>query len=232
MSSGKGGGVRVSVVIPTLREASALPATLDHLASLDGELEIVVADGGSDDGTLAVAAAHPRTDVVVEVTGGGRARQLNAGAARATGAILVFLHADSRLPAGAHAALAATKADGGNFALRFDGEDRFSRVLTRVYGLQRRFGLYYGDSSIWVRQATFRRLDGFSELPIMDDYDFVRRLERSVATACLPGPATTSARRWRSQGIARTVLSWLVIRWLFVAGVAPARLARLYRSVR
>ncbi len=222
----------MSVVIPTLREASVLPATLDHLASLDGDLEVVVADGGSDDGTLAVAAAHPRADVVIEVAGGGRARQLNAGAARATGDVLVFLHADSRLPAGAHAALAATRAEGGNFALRFDGGDRFSRLLTRVYGVQRRFGLYYGDSSIWARRSTFSRLGGFSELPIMDDYDFVRRLERSTATACLPGPATTSVRRWRRQGVLRTVASWLVIRWLFVAGVSPARLARLYRAVR
>jgi rSAM/selenodomain-associated transferase 2 len=224
--------MRVSIVIPTLREAAALPATLDHLASLPGDLEVIVADGGSDDGTPQVAAGHPRTDAVVEVRGGGRARQLNAGAARATGDVLVFLHADSRLPAGAHAALSATRADGGNFALRFDGEDRFARALGRVYALQRRFGLYYGDSSIWVRRATFDRLGGFQELPIMDDYDFVRRLERSAPTACLPGPATTSARRWRRQGVARTVASWLVIRWLFLAGVPPDRLARLYRAVR
>jgi rSAM/selenodomain-associated transferase 2 len=222
--------MRVSIVIPTLREAAALPATLDHLASLAGDLEVIVADGGSDDGTPGVAAAHPRT--VVEVRGGGRARQLNAGAAWATGDVLVFLHADSRLPAGVHAALSATRADGGNFALRFDGEDRFARVLGRVYALQRRFGLYYGDSSVWARRAAFDRLGGFRELSIMDDYDFVRRLERSASTACLPGPATTSARRWRRQGVARTVASWLVIRWLFLAGVPPDRLARLYRAVR
>jgi len=226
------GVLRVSIVIPALREAAALPATLDHLAALLGDFEVVVADGGSDDGTTQLAAGHSRVDAVVEVGGGGRARQLNAGAARATGDVLVFLHADSRLPAGAHAALSASRADGGNFALRFDGDDRFSRVLTGIYALQRRFGLYYGDSSIWVRRSTFDRLGGFRELPIMDDYDFVRRLERSAATACLPGPATTSARRWRRQGVARTVASWLLIRWLFVAGVPADRLARLYRAVR
>ena len=224
--------MRVSVVIPTLREAAALPATLDHLAGLQGELEVIVADGGSDDGTPQIAAMHPRTDAVVEVHGGGRARQLNAAGRRATGEVLVFLHADSRLPAAAHAALAASGAEGGNFVLRFDGDDRFSRLLTRVYALQRRFGLYYGDSSIWARRATFDRLGGFRELPIMDDYDFVRRLERSTPTACLPGPATTSARRWRQQGVARTLTSWLVVRWLFLAGVPPHRLAKLYRAVR
>jgi rSAM/selenodomain-associated transferase 2 len=224
--------MRVSVVIPTLDEAAALPATLDHLASLPGEWEVVVADGGSRDATAAIAAAHPRADVVVQARGGGRARQLNAGACRASGEILLFLHADSRLPRTAHASLAATRAAGGNFALRFDGGDRFSRVLGRVYALQRRGGFYYGDSSLWARRTTFERLGGFRELPIMDDYDFVRRLERAGPTACLPGPATTSARRWRQAGIARTVASWVIIRWLFLAGVPPARLARLYRPVR
>jgi rSAM/selenodomain-associated transferase 2 len=224
--------VRVSVVIPTLEEAAELPRTLDHLATLDGDFEVVVADGGSRDATVRLAAAHPRADAVVQAPGGGRARQLNAGAARATGDVLVFLHADSRLPATAARSLRATGADGGNFALRFDGGDRFSRVLGAVYALQRRFGLYYGDSALWVRRPAFDRLGGFRELPIMDDYDFVRRLERSAPTACLAGPATTSSRRWRRQGILRTVASWLVIRWLFVAGVPPVRLAQLYRLVR
>ena len=222
----------VSVVIPTLQEAAALPSVLDHLAALDGELEVVVADGGSDDGTLALARAHPRADAVVEVPGGGRARQLNAGAARARGDVLLFLHADSRLPDHAYVVLATSDADGGNFALRFDGDDRFSRVIGRVYALQRRFGLYYGDSAIWVRRSVFERLGGVRELPIMDDDDLVRRLERTARTTCLPGPAPTSSRRWRRQGVVRPVASWLVIRDRFIAGGPPARLARLYRSVR
>jgi hypothetical protein len=149
--------------------------------------------------------------------------------------VLLFLHADSRLPAGAHGALTTAVAGGavgGNFALRFDGLDRFARVLTAAYALQRRFGVYYGDSSIWVARPTFDRLSGYRDLPIMDDYDFVRRLERSGPTACLPGPATSSDRRWRTIGIARTLLSWWLIRLAFLAGVPPARLARLYRRVR
>jgi len=163
---------------------------------------------------------------------GGRAAQLNAAAALATGDLLVFLHADSRLPQDAHALLTRTPARGGNFALRFDGEDRFSRVLGAVYAVQRRFGLYYGDSTIWCEAALFTELGGFRTLPIMDDYEFVRRLERATSTACLPGPATTSARRWRAMGVPRTFLVWTVIRWLYLAGVPPARLARLYRRVR
>lgn len=228
---------RIAVVVPVLDEEAELPRALDALAALPGAWEVVVVDGGSSDATPSIALAHPRADRVVTVAAGARASQLNAGAQAATGDPLVFLHADSRLPLDAHATLSATTAPGGNFALRFGGgrgaaPDRFARALTRFYALQRRHGFYYGDSTLWCRRTLFDDLGGFRDLPIMDDYDFVRRMERSVRTQCLPGPATTSDRRWRQQGVARTVVSWWVIRWLFVAGVAPDRLARLYRRVR
>jgi rSAM/selenodomain-associated transferase 2 len=221
----------VSVVVPALDEAAALPALLDHLHALEGRFEVIVADGGSGDATVATAEAHPLTPRVVRAPR-GRALQMNAGAAVAQGELIVFLHADSRLPAGAYRALTHTRADGGNFAIRFDGGDRFSRVLGAWYALQRRSGVYYGDSAIWLRRPAFDRLGGFRPLPIMEDYELVRRLERGFHTACLPGPALTSARRWRALGVPRTVLSWVVIRWLFVAGMAPDRLARLYRRAR
>jgi rSAM/selenodomain-associated transferase 2 len=226
----------VSVLVPTRDEARELPRLLDHLAALPGRWETIVADGGSRDDTQKIARDHPLKPALIEQSG-GRAAQLNAAARTATGEVLLFLHADSRLPPGAHASLAAAHRDadvvGGNFALRFDdGRGTFERLLGAVYRVQRRHGLYYGDSSIWVRRATFDRLGGFREIAIMDDYDFARRLERLGATRCLPGPATTSARRWRAAGIPRTVLAWVVIRRLYVAGVAPDRLARLYRAVR
>jgi rSAM/selenodomain-associated transferase 2 len=225
----------VCVVIPTLDEARELPRALDHLAAVPGDWEVVAADGGSRDATLAIARAHPRADVVVQASG-GRAAQLNAGVAASSGDPIVFLHADSRLPFGAHAALRGAARPGGpvggNFALRFRGEGAFARALGAVYALQRRLGFYYGDSSVWARRKSVAALGGFRPLPIMDDYDFVRRLERLGPTSRLPGPATTSARRWERAGVLRTVLSWIVIRWLFVAGVDPARLAGLYRRVR
>ena len=224
---------RVSVVVPVLNEARALPGLLDHLASLGGELEVVVADGGSTDGSAELAERHPLQPLVIR-TQRGRALQLNAGAAAASGDPLVFLHADTRLPPDALARLRRLPRSiaGGNFDLRFDGGDRFARVLGAWYRAQRSLGIYYGDSAIWLRRAAFDALGGFRPLPIMEDYDLARRLERHGRTACVPGPAVTSGRRWRALGVPRTVLSWIVIRWLFVAGVAPEKLARLYRTAR
>jgi len=202
----------VSVIVPVLDEAVELPRVAAHVASLHGEWELLVAEGA------------------------GRAARLNAKAREARGELVLILHADSRLPAGAYASLAGAAADplvvGGNFALRFDGDDRFARVLTAAYALQRRYGFYYGDSSVWVRRSVFERLGGFRELPIMDDYDFVRRLEAAGRTECLPGPARTSDRRWRAMGVPRTLLAWWAIRWLYLAGVPPARLAGLYHRIR
>jgi rSAM/selenodomain-associated transferase 2 len=228
-------GPLVSVIVPVLDEAAILGALLDHLSWLPGYFEVLVADGGSRDGSLEIAGGHPLEARVVEAPR-GRATQLGAGAAGATGEALLFLHADTRLPPTAHAQLASALADpdcvGGNFALRFDGDDLMSRMLGAWYAAQRRLSIYYGDSAIWVRASAFHELGGFLPLPIMEDYDFVRRLERHGRTRCLPGPAVTSARRWQRLGVPRTVFAWVAIRWLFLAGVDPARLARLYPHAR
>lgn len=225
----------ISVVVPVLDEEATIAGLLDHLASLPGRWETIVADGGSRDRTPSLAAGHAQRPTVIEAPR-GRANQMNAGAAAAAGDVLLFLHADTRLTAGAYSSLVEALRDpavlGGNFRLRFDGGDRFSRLLGAWYRVQRRLGVYYGDSAVWLRRGAFDGLGGFRTLPIMEDYDLVRRLECAGRTACLPGPAVTSARRWRALGLPRTVTSWVVIRWLFLAGVSPARLARMYPNVR
>jgi glycosyltransferase involved in cell wall biosynthesis len=216
-------GPLVSIVVPVLDEAATLPGLLDHLAELHGRFEVVVADGGSSDASADVADAHPIAPRVVTAEAAG-------------GEAFVFLHADTRLPHDAYASLCAALRDfdvvGGNFALRFGGADRFSRVLGTWYAGQRRLGIYYVDSVIWARRRVFDALGGYRDLAIMDDYDFVRRLERRGRTACLPGPAVTSARRWQRIGLSRTIASWVLIRWLYLAGVPAARLAGLYRHAR
>jgi rSAM/selenodomain-associated transferase 2 len=225
----------VSVVVPVLDEADGIDALLDHLAALDdGALEVIVVDGGSRDGTAGHAERHPSAPRVLRAGLPGRASQQNAGAAAARGELVVFLHADSRLPGSAIRSLRAALRDpgllGGNFALRFDGRDPFSRALTVHYRIQRRFGVYYGDSTLWLRRSSWDALGGFAPLPIMEDYDLVRRLERAGRTACLPGPARTSSRRWLAAGVGRTFLVWVAIRWLWIAGVPAERLVALYRT--
>jgi rSAM/selenodomain-associated transferase 2 len=226
----------VSVIVPVLGEERALPAALDRLARLRGRFEVIVVDGGSADGTVDAVRARSVRVLTTPPLPPGRAAQLNAAAATATGDVLLFLHADTALPHDFYAQLADALADrrvcGGNFALRFDGDDRFSRVLGMLAAALRRVGIYYGDSAVFVHREVFANLAGFRPLPIMDDYDFVRRLERYGRTVCIPSPAVTSARRWKALGIRRTLGSWVLIQALFTAGVPAERLARLYRRPR
>jgi rSAM/selenodomain-associated transferase 2 len=226
----------VSVIVPVLDEERALPEALDRLGRLPGRFELIVADGGSTDGTVGVARARGARVLTTPPLPPGRAGQLNAAAAEAAGDVLLFLHADTALPRHAFAQIAAALQEpgvcGGNFALRFDGADRFSRWLERLAASLRRTGIYYGDSAVFVRREVFADLGGFRPLAIMDDYDFVRRLERRGRTVCLPGPAVSSARRWKALGVRRTLGTWVLIQALFTAGVPARRLARFYQQPR
>jgi rSAM/selenodomain-associated transferase 2 len=218
----------VAVVVPTLDEEEALGATLAGLAG--AAAEVVVSDGGSRDGTVGVAAAlGART-----VTGPpGRGGQLNRGAALCRSDVLLFLHADTRLPAGGIEGLreaVAAGAVGGAFAVRFDAPGRLFRLGSRLVNLRTRLtGCPLGDQAQFVTRELFDRLGGFRDWPIFEDLDFARRLKRAGPTALLTPPVTTAARRYLSRGIARTVATnWLL--WaLYFAGVSPHRLARFYR---
>jgi len=220
----------ISVVIPTLNEAGTIGPVFDALAGEATAHEVIVADGGSTDGTPALAAARGARVVAAPR---GRGHQLRAGAEAAQGDVLLFLHADSRLAPGTLAALAAAMADpavtGGNFRLLFDGEDGFSRWLTGFYAWFRRRGLYYGDSGMFVRRTAYDRLGGMPALAIMEDYALARRMERLGGTLCIAEPPlTTSSRRFRGRHPVRIVAKWLVMHTLYHLGVPPARLARLY----
>ena len=107
-----------------------------------------------------------------------------------------------------------------------------SLLLTVYYAIQRLWGGYYGDSAIWIRRVAFERIGGFRPMPIMEDHELVRRLRRAGRDVCLPGPAITSARRWKALGLPKTIYSWVVIRGLYLAGVSPERLVRLYPTAR
>lgn len=225
----------ISVVVPTLNEAGRLRALLKGLRRARVCHEVIVADGGSGDGTPDVARAGGAR--VVEASR-GRGHQLAAGAAVAAGDVLLFLHADCDFPAGGLARLeqmlaAAPATVGGNFRLVFDGDDRFSRWLTRFYRRLRRFGLYYGDSGVFVRSDVYRAVGGVRPIALMEDYDFTRRLQRFGPTCCISDPPlVTSSRRFRGRRPIAIVTGWIVIHALYHLGVAPSRLAALYDSER
>jgi hypothetical protein len=161
---------------------------------------------------------------------------MNAGAHAASGEILLFLHADCRLSAGALDAVLAAMADpdtaGGNFDLRFEGNDAAAAAFTLLNRWRRRFGIFYGDSGIFCRRSVFEALGGYRPWPILEDYEFARRLQRCGRLAFLATTIWTSNRRWRRTGLLRTIWSWALIQGLYTAGVSPRRLARLYRHVR
>ncbi len=221
----------VSVVIPTLNEEPSIQALLNHVQGL-GAAEIVIADGGSVDRTVAIAEECAR----VVSCQANRGLQLNAGAAAASGDVLLFLHADVRLENGAIGRVQTAMTDpaivGGDFDIRYDGGDFASRAFTAVNRLRRYFHVIYGDSGIFCRRSVFERLGGFRPYPVLEDYEFVRRLRRCGKLALLDEPIHVSDRRWRRSGLFHTMWVWFWIQGLYLAGVKPDRLARWYRPVR
>lgn len=222
---------RVSAVIPVLDERDLIKGLIESVTAAGAD-EIVVADGGSTDGTVEAAARWAK---VVHAPR-GRAVQMNAGAKTATGDVLLFLHADVRLRPGAIDAVRRGLDDpavvGGNFHIRFDGGDRVAAIFGWINAVRCRFGIFYGDSGIFVRREVFERLGGYSPWPIMEDYEFARRLRRTGAVAFLEEPIFVSDRRWRKAGLLRTMWWWFWIQALYLAGVHPGKLARWYRDVR
>lgn len=221
----------LSVIIPTLNEEANVVGAIAS-ARAAGADEVIVSDGGSRDRTVAIAESAG-----AQVVRGARGRgpQLNLGAARASGRILCFLHADARLHPASGAAIRATFEDpgvvGGNFRIRF-GAGTHGRFLAAFYHVIRRLRIYYGDSAIFCRADAFRALGGFPPYPLMEDLAFVHRLHRRGRMAYLTPPVTASARRWEQGGVAQAWASWLVIQGGYFLHVPPARLARLYRQIR
>ncbi len=195
-----------------------------------------MADGGSEDGTRAVARARAR---LVDAPR-GRGRQLNAGARAARGDVLLFLHADTWLSQGSAdsltRALARDEVAGGCFkvALRGPSASRpIARLLVRSINARSRWlRTATGDQAIFARRRVFDRIGGFSEGELFEDVLFYRALRRCGAVVLLDPPARTSDRRWRQRGYPRTIASHLLLRLLFLMGVNPARLARVYPAAR
>ena len=224
--------MNISVIIPTLNEGGNLPATLASLRRQATEHELIVCDGGSTDDTLDLARA---ASAITVSTAAGRGQQLAAGAARATGDVLVFLHADTVLAPGALQAIIRKLGDpaipGGNFRVLFDGPTDFAAWLTGYYTTLRSHAMYYGDSVIFLRRLVYDAIGGIKPLDLMEDYDLVRRLEAAGPTICITDPPViTSSRRFEGRKPWRIYAQWVMIHALYYLRVRPHILARLYRS--
>jgi len=222
----------ISVIVPVLNEESIIEESLRRLTSLGGDFEVIVVDNGSTDGSFRLASQWARTITSPP----GRGPALNAGAACATGSTLLFLHADTALPHGAFYAIEEAMADervvGGCFSISFDGEGWQSTLVEDMYRLFAAAGYFYGDAAIFVRRATFDAIGGFKPLAMMEDFDLCLRLRRAGPTVRLQRTVISSGRRWRGQGFLKTVLVYLAIQGLYLAGVRDARLFKLYRAIR
>ncbi|MFN2431694.1 MAG: TIGR04283 family arsenosugar biosynthesis glycosyltransferase [Gemmatimonadota bacterium] len=223
--------MKVSVVIPALNEAETIAACIASAARQSGDLEILVVDGGSTDRTPERVPAPAR----VVTSECGRAAQMNAGARHTHGDVLLFLHADSRLHPAALAALREVLLDssvvGGTFTLRFEGRS----PLLGLYAFFTRFRFrwfHYGDQGIFVRRRVLEQLGGFRAVPILEDVDILRRLEKLGRRALVPLPVTTSARRFERRGALRQQLLNAAILLLRALGAPHAKLARWYPEMR
>lgn len=223
--------MRLSIVVPVLNEARTLPALLAGLADLRARgIEIVVVDGGSRDKTVELAAAAGLPPIRSEA---GRACQMNAGAACATGDALLFLHADTLLPPRADEAVLRALADGrsawGRFDVRIDGRPRMLRVVAFMMNLRSRLtGIATGDQAIFATRAAFEAVGGFPDQPLMEDVEISRRLKRLSPPACLRDRVRTSGRRWETRGVWPTILLMWRLRLAYWRGTPGEQLARVY----
>ncbi|MGD9660600.1 MAG: TIGR04283 family arsenosugar biosynthesis glycosyltransferase [Porticoccaceae bacterium] len=224
--------VTVSVIVPVLNEAEGVVAFLDQFKPLRPlGIEIIVVDGGSVDDTPALAA--PMADAVI-VAAQGRSRQMNAGAALARGAILLFLHSDTRLPQAQELVAAINRLPAnfgwGFFDVALSGKTWWGAVIAFLMNRRSRLtGVATGDQGIFIDASIFRSVGGFADIPLMEDIALSKTLKAKIARPWNPGlKVVTSSRRWRKRGVVKTVLLMWWLRLLYVVGVSPRRLHRLY----
>lgn len=225
----------LSIIIPILNERRTLPALFENLARLRGaNTEIIFADGGSSDGSGELAAEN---GFCVVSAPRGRARQMNAGAAAASGGVLLFLHADSRLPEDCaelvFSALERGRCAAGCFRLRFDTPHPLMKICAFMSSFRvKHRQIAFGDQATFVRKRLFDKLGGFPDIPLMEDYRFSETLRRETKIILADGYVSTSARRFIDGGMLRTMWKMQKIQYLYRHGAAPEELLKLYRDVR
>jgi rSAM/selenodomain-associated transferase 2 len=221
----------ISVVIPAINEEATIGNTINQVLS-GKNIEVILADGGSDDGTREISESLGAQIVMATK---GRALQMNEGALIASGDILLFLHSDTTLPFDYDRDIRQALADPciavGAFGLSFDTDTPAMRLMALGANLRSRlFSLPYGDQALFVRRADFHEAGGFPKIPIMEDVAFVRGMKKKGRIAILSSRITTSSRRYQAMGTVRTwVVNQLAMAGFFM-GMPPEELAVPYRS--
>jgi rSAM/selenodomain-associated transferase 2 len=225
--------MKLSVIIPTLNEEISLGKTFRAVKQLENVAEIIVVDGGSEDGTLEIAKNLQAKIVTAKR---GRGSQLDAGAQIATGDVLWFLHADTlpaqNAPKQIFLALHDERVMGGNFEIRFDGKTFAAKMLTWLYPKLRLLNLCYGDSAFFVRREIYQKCGGFRDISLFEDVEFYQRVKKRGRFIHLTSSVTSSSRRFEGRSFALTFARWSLFQGLYWLGFPPEILAKYYAPVR
>ena len=224
--------MKITMILPIYNESKTIGKMLAQLDELPGDWEILFADGGSSDDTLAQIGDRFRVLHAPK----GRANQMNYAAGNASCDVIWFVHCDSILPVDAHAQIEAAVKKGakwGCFHIGFDYDGPFMGCNTYLSNRRARKGIAFGDQGIWVRKAVFESVGGFPDLPIMEDYEFSLSLQRQNIPICqLPGQIITSGRRYEKRFPLLTMWQMFYLRCLYRRGVDIQEIARRYRDIR
>ena len=223
---------QISIIIPVLNEADNIESVINQIQKTEN-IEIIIVDGGSQDHTVEIAQS---LGVKVIVTQRGRALQMNAGAKIATGEILLFLHGDTQLPAGFEKDVRKIWINdniiAGAFQLKIDNSQWSLRLIEKtVFWRSKYLQMPYGDQAIFIKASTFWQVGGFPEQPIMEDFEFIRRLNRLGKIEILSSSVITSGRRWQKLGVFKTTLINQLVVVGYYLGISPIKLSQWYRKL-
>ncbi len=223
--------MKISVIIPMLNESNLLPKlVLSMVQFQNSESEVIFVDGGSQDASVRIVE---NAGFSVVATAPGRAIQMNAGAANAKGDVLLFLHADTALPANALDLIFRAIEQGGvwgHFDVTILGKSKWLKMISFMMNWRARLtGVATGDQCLFVLRSAFNHIDGFAEIPIMEDVELSKRLKKIYAPVCISERVSTSGRRWETRGIWRTIFLMWRLRWQYWRGVSVDEIAASYR---